>query len=70
MDCNYLSWVLIMLEIISVGIIIVAAVIKFYSLTLKKLQNHDDRLIFIEHRLEKIEKKLDTLNGRMKNHGY
>ena len=70
MDCNYLSWVLIMLEIISVGIIIVASVIKFYSLTLKKLQNHDDRLIFIEHRLEKIEKKLDTLNGRMKNHGY
>jgi len=56
----------ISLEILSLGIAIASATLKFYTTTLKKLQNHDDRLGFIEYRLERIEKKLDDLNGKMK----
>jgi len=68
MDCATITLVLLMLEIMGVGISVVGAIFKFYSETLKKLQNHDDRLIFIENRLEKIEKKIDALNGKMDMH--
>jgi len=54
------------MEILGLGIAIASATLKFYTTTLKKLQNHDDRLSFIEFRLDRIEKKLDELNGRIK----
>jgi len=60
------SAVTISLEILGLGIALASATLKFYTTTLKKLQNHDDRLGFIEYRLDRIEKKLDDLNGRMK----
>ena len=54
------------MEILGLGIAIASATLKFYTTTLKKLQNHDDRLGFIEFRLDRIERKLDELNGRMR----
>jgi len=60
------STIVLTLELSGIGIAIIASIFKFYTSTIKTLQNHDDRLSFIEFRLDRIEKKLDELNGRMK----
>ena len=51
------------IELAGVGIVITTAVFKFYTSTIKKLQNHEDRLSFIEKRLDRIENKIDRLNN-------
>ena len=61
--------ILIALEILGVGFAIASALIRFYGALVRKLQNHEDRLNFIEERLERIERKIDVLNGRRLNGG-
>jgi len=66
MDLTWMYIVIMTVEICGLGIAIGSAVLKFYSNTIQKLQNHEDRLIFMEEKLSKIENKIDELNGKIK----
>jgi len=51
-------------EVAGVGLAIGGGLIKFYSTVIRTLQNHEDRLSFIEKRLDRIENKIDNLNNQ------
>lgn len=66
MDLTLMYIVIMTVEICGLGVTIGSAVLKFYSKTIQKLQNHEDRLKFMEEKLSKIENKIDELNGKIK----